>query len=92
MPVRLNVSLHAFLRLLESDIALEEIELAIGNGVVIREYPDDQPLPSELFLGGAGGRALHVVAAWDAKAREWRVVTAYRPDPDLWEPDFRARR
>jgi hypothetical protein len=90
--IRLNVSLHAFRRLLERGIALEAVESVIRDGVAIREYPDDRPLPSKLFLGYSGRQAIHVVAAWDAAVQEWRVVTAYWPDPSLWEPDHRTRR
>jgi hypothetical protein len=90
--VRLNVSLHAFHRLRERDISLEAIESAICPGVVIREYMDERPRASKLLLGFVSGRALHVVAVWDADENAWRVVTAYWPDPHLSDAGFRTRR
>ena len=40
----------------------------------------------------ADGRTIHVV--WAVPAGERRptiLVTAYRPDPDLWDTDFKRR-
>ena len=37
-------------------------------------------------------RAIHVVVAEDPDARTCYVVTAYDPDPALWEPDFSSRK
>jgi hypothetical protein len=92
MATRLYLSLHAFHRLRERKISEEEVEAVLREGLAIEEYPEDTPLPSRLYLGFPGGKALHVVAAWDEEASGWRIVTAYWPDPDLWEPDHRTRR
>ena len=92
MPIRLNISLHAFHRLRERNIPEEAVEAVIREGTAIEEYPDDTPFPSRLFLGFTRGKPLHVVAAWDEEASAWRIVTAYWPDPELWEKDCQTRK
>ena len=56
------------------------------------EYPEDRPFPSCLMLGYPMGRPIHVVAALDPDTGTCHVITAYEPDPAIWQPDFRARR
>jgi hypothetical protein len=58
---------------------------------VIRAYPDDTPFASRLILGWRGRRPLHVVAADDDEGQTI-IITAYEPDPALWEPDFRRKK
>jgi hypothetical protein len=64
----------------------------LASGTRIEDYPDDQPHPSALFLGGSGSQALHVVAAMDAAADWAYIITAYRPDRERFEDDLRTRR
>ena len=64
----------------------------IGNGEMIANYPDETPHPEVLLLGFDAGGPIHVVVARNSVTRLCHVVTAYRPDPDLWEGGFRQRR
>jgi hypothetical protein len=59
---------------------------------VIEAYPDDKYLPSYLVLTTHSGVAFHILFAADVPGGNVRVVTAYRPDPNEWEPDLRTRR
>jgi hypothetical protein len=61
-------------------------------GEVIDEYKEDTPFPSYLVLGFAEGRALHVIVAVEWDNQKCHIITAYDPDPSLWETDFRKRR
>jgi hypothetical protein len=61
-------------------------------GEIIREYPDERPYPCYLVLGWVEGRPLHVLDALDAPSRQCILVTAYWPDPAVWEADFRRKR
>ncbi len=61
------------------------------NGEVIEEYGSDKPFPSCL-IAQVKGTPLHVVAAIDADAGVGYIITAYRPDLDHFEPDFKTRR
>jgi hypothetical protein len=61
------------------------------NGEVIEVYPTDRPYPSCLILY-VEVEPVHVVAAADPAARICHVITAYRPDLEHFESDFRTRR
>ena len=62
----------------------------VNHGAVIESYPDDTPFPSELLMGIVNGRVLHLVIAKDVEVKH--VITAYEPDPAIWEPGFRVRK
>jgi len=83
---------HAILRMFERNINEEDIIQVIKRGELIENYPDDIPYPSLPILGNVSGNPLHVVVAFDSKAKTCYVVTVYHPDPELWEPDFMKRR
>ncbi|WP_036028408.1 DUF4258 domain-containing protein [Leptolyngbya sp. PCC 6406] len=55
-------------------------------------YPDDRPYPSYLMLGMVSQRPIHAVVAKDAETQTVFVVTAYEPDENLWQADFKARK
>jgi len=88
---RVHWHLHALERLLERGISRGEALRAIMNGEVIESYPKARPYPSCLILG-LGAEALHVVAAADHESRICHIITAYRPDLEHFEPDFKTRR
>ena len=58
----------------------------------VEAYPDDKYFPSYLLLGRTGEDALHVLFGTDVPGRNVRVVTAYAPSPEEWEPDLKTRR
>ena len=78
-------------KLRERKIGADDVEEAICDGAIIEDYPDDPRGPSCLILGRSGGRPLHVVCG---RLEEERIliITAYEPDPDEWESDWRTRR
>jgi hypothetical protein len=88
---RIHWHQHAFERLLERGITRAEVIGAIINGEVIEVYPEDRPYPSCLILQIAA-EPLHVVAAADPDARVCHVITAYRPDLEHFESDFKTRK
>ena len=83
---------HAIQRMFERQSGEAEVVHVVKAGVEIESYPNDTPYPSRLLLGFSHGEALHVVAAYNAPADETIIITAYRPDPARWSPDFRTRR
>jgi len=83
---------HAIERMYKRYISKQDVHHVLERGEVIEDYPDDTPYPSRLVLGWVEDRPLHVVAADNDDMRETIVITAYEPDPLLWEPDFRKRR
>ena len=87
----LIVTKHIRARCLERDITISDVQNVIMNGEIIKKYEDDSPYPSCLLLGlSINGKLLHAVASYNDG---WtHLITAYYPDPDKWESDFKTRR
>ena len=83
---------HAVRRMFERAIDKNAVKRVIQEGNLIAEYPKDTPYPSYLMLGFANETAIHVVASKDSETTNCYVITAYLPDPSLWESDFQTRR
>jgi hypothetical protein len=73
-------------------ISVVDVLQVLDSGEEIEQYPEDTPFPSVLLLARVGGRPLHVVAATDAASNVKYIVTAYEPDPNEWDAEFRQRR
>lgn len=91
-PVTITYTDEAVKRIRERAISQAEVEVALTAGEPVREYGDDRPYPSRLVLALVDGRPLHVVYAVNAVDDEVIVITTYRSDPAVWEPDFKQRR
>lgn len=75
----------------ERMISEEEVKSILLEGEVVEEYPDDPRGPSCLMGGWfKGQRPLHVVCS--PKESYLAVITAYIPDPQEWDKDFKIRR
>ena len=88
----LKLTLHAYERVLERKIKTENILHVVETGEIIEEYPDDNPYPSRLILGYCEGKQLNIVVARDEVTGICFLITAYEPDPALWNHGFRKRR
>lgn len=89
---RFEWRIHTLERLVQRDIAQEEVLHVLKRGEQIAEYPDDTPYPSALFFGFSQDRPLHAVAAFD-EANNWvYIITAYIPDLEHFEADYKTRR
>ena len=73
-------------------ISVSDVLRVLASGEQIEQYLDDTPFPSALMLARVGERPLHVVAARDAANDLTYVVTAYEPDSNEWDAEFRRRR
>ena len=78
-------------RLRRRRIEADDIEQAIKGGTIIEEYPRDPRGASCLILGLVGDRPLHVLCG-RLGAEEILIITAYEPDPEEWEADWRTRK
>jgi hypothetical protein len=83
---------HALQRLAERGIAQAAVLEVLSSGERIEDYPDDAPYPSALFLGWIEGKPLHSVAALDTDNNWAYIITAYEPDLDHFESDYKTRR
>ena len=78
-------------RLFKHGIEYDNVILAIMNGEIIEQYPDDYPYPSALILGyDVETKPLHVVAGVSNDAVY--LITAYHPSADKWESDYKTRK
>jgi hypothetical protein len=85
-------SQHALRRLVERNIADQEIREASVSAVIIEDYPDDKYSPSCLLLGFTRQhRALHLQVSRAPEQALVRIITLYEPDPLEWV-DFMQRR
>lgn len=82
---------HVVRRCYERNIEPESIIKTIMQGEIIKQYEDDKPHPSCLILGKDNdNKYLHVVVASDDACIQ--IITAYYPNCDEWETDFRTRK
>lgn len=89
---RYRVTGHAADELLDDALGEGDVLRATLSGEVIEDYPDALPFPACLVLCGLeSGELVHAVWAYDATTCYAVLVTAYRPDPSRWSPDFRQR-
>ena len=82
---------HAKNRLQERGISIENVKTAIINGEIIEHYKDDKPFESCLVSGNTElSQVLHVVASIGSNFLF--IITAYYPDVEEWESDFKTRK
>ena len=88
---RIQWHLHALERFLERGISRAEVINAILHGEVIEVYTTDRPYPSGLILR-VETEPVHVVAAAESTSAVCHIITAYRPDLEHFEADYKTRR
>ena len=73
-------------------IEVTDLEEAMLNGRIIEPYPDDSRGQSCLILGFTkGNKPLHVVCG-NLEEDDIIIITAYEPDPQEWERDWKTRK
>lgn len=82
---------HAIIRMFERGITDEDIRSVLLLGEVIIEYSNDKPYPSRLILGWLNNNPVHVLTAENDDG-DSVIITAYQPDPMLWEDDFKRKK
>jgi len=89
-----KISEHGYDELGADDIFVRDVMMHVTDGAVIEDYPDYPKGPCVLVLQKDGkGKPLHVVWGIPKGALSPAVlVTAYRPDPNLWTEDFMRRK
>ena len=86
------ISRHCQKRMDIREILLDEIIETINYGELITKYEEDKPFPSNLILKFVNGRPLHVMVAQDPVSLQRILITAYWPDYNTWQPDFRNKK
>lgn len=83
---------HALERMFEREISRDMVKQVLISGEIIEGYSEQRPYPGALFLGWVHGKPLHVVTALDEFNNFCFIITAYRPDLEHFEADFKTRR
>lgn len=83
---------HALERMMERGISRNAVIETLLHGEIIEDYQDEVPYPCALFLGWDKKQPLHVVAAIDTLIGRCFIITAYRPDKEHFESDYKTRR
>ena len=83
---------HVNMRMEERPVTREMILSSVDEMEIIEAYPDDKYFPSYLLLSRYGKMWYHVQIGVDVAGDNVRIVTAYWPNPNKWEPDFKVRR
>lgn len=89
---------HCQKRMLERNISRKDIADCIMNGEIIEDYPladnaaFEASFPSCLILWVdiQKDEALHVVVGYNG--RRIIIISAYHPDKERWENDYRTRK
>ena len=87
---KIKWTLHALKRIRERSIKFVEVVECINNGEIIEDYPKDKPLHSCLIYGAVSTKHLHTVVSCDGSMVY--IITAYIPNPDEWENDYKTRK
>lgn len=80
---------HALERMIERSIPRDEVIHCAYNGEIIESYPEDHPYASCLVFESRI-EPLHIVMALNDE--ECYIITAYRPNLNEFENDFKTRR
>jgi Domain of unknown function (DUF4258) len=89
-----RISDHGYDELAADGIFARDVLAMAAEGIVVEDYPDYAKGSCVLVLQqDRRGEPIHVVWGIPKGASSPAVlITAYRPDPDRWEPGFVRRR
>lgn len=89
-----RISDHGYDELAADGIFARDVLAMVAEGAVVEDYPDYAKGPCVLVLQkDRHGEPMHVLWGIPKGASSPAVlITAYKPDPDRWEPGFLRRR
>lgn len=89
-----RISFHAYERLEKHGILPTQIIKSLESVTIVEEYPDANRGPSILvLLRDQERKPIHAVWGLPKDGTNIAVmITAYRPDPAIWNSDFMTRK
>ncbi len=88
----IRISDHGYDEIAEDDIFAGEVLAGVHSAIVVEDYPESERGKRVLVLQkDSKGKPIHVVWGVPNGHDIAVMVTAYRPDPTLWDKDFRKR-
>lgn len=89
----IRVSEHGYNELANDDLTAREVVSGVLDAVLIEDYPDYKKGASVLVLQkDKEGKPIHVVWGIPKGYENPAVlITAYQPDPELWDDSFMER-
>lgn len=88
---KFKLTKHTTKRFKERSIKLSYVRNALLNGEIIEQYPNDYPCPSCLVLGFLNDSTPIHACIGLGDGVLW-VITAYFPNINEWENDFKTRK
>ncbi len=85
---KIIITVHAYQKMMERSISKEDAVTCIREGTIIRTYDDSKPHPAYLVSHVCKNRAIHVTYAVNEAEDTIVIITAYEPDPELWDETY----
>jgi YgiT-type zinc finger domain-containing protein len=85
-------SYHIGMKSHQDLISREAILLSTQKYEVIEKFPKDNFLPCYVVYSEYRDSTFHIIFAIDEEDDNVRVLAAYRPNKDTWEPNLKTRR
>jgi len=89
-----RISEHGYDELAADGILAREAIEGISTAILVEDYPK-YPKGACLLVRETDKNGLYIHVVWGipkGKTEPAVLITAYRPDPDLWENDFLRRK
>ncbi len=88
----IRISEHGYNELANDDLTAREVVSGVLDAVLIEDYPDYKKGASVLVLQkDKEDKPIHVVWGPKGYKNPAVLITAYRPDPELWNDSFMER-
>ena len=85
---KIYVTKHAVEEMRNDELSLDSVLAGTCSGEIIKQYPDDKPLPSCLIFGRTDKEVFHSVWAYDKIKKGSVLITVYVPDPEIWDSEL----
>ncbi|HMJ08186.1 MAG TPA: DUF4258 domain-containing protein [Pyrinomonadaceae bacterium] len=89
-----RISEHGYDELIADGILAREAIEGVSSAILVEEYPN-YPKGACVLVRETDNEQRHIHVVWGipkGKTEPAVLITAYRPDPEMWENDFLRRK